>query len=76
MADDLTPISSAPKSGTSSMPAAAGGAVAASFCAICIFHFNEMLLHYGLTPIPTEIAAEYQVVFAYIGAVVAHRFAL
>jgi hypothetical protein len=72
---DLTMVSSAPMGkSTSSNAAVAGGTVAAAVCAIAIFHFNELLLHYGMTPIPTEIAAEYQIVFSWMGAVVAHRF--
>lgn len=74
MADTSTLVPGAPKA-PSSMPAVAGGTVAAAVCAIAVFHGNEILLHFGLTPIPTEIAAEYQIVFAYLGAVWAHNFA-
>lgn len=72
---DLTMVSSAPMGkSTSSNAAVAGGTVAAAVCAIAIFHFNELLVLKGYTPIPTEIASEYQIVFSWMGAVVAHRF--
>lgn len=58
---------------TSSMPAIAGGSVAAAVCAVAIFHGNNVLLHFGFIPIPTEIAAEYQIIFSWVGAIVGHR---
>lgn len=49
-----------------------GGALAGAVCGVLIFHVNQIMLHYGLTPIPTEIAAQYQIIFAGAGGWVGH----
>lgn len=72
MADTTITFPRAP----SSMPAVAGASVGAAACAIAIFHGNELLLHWGLTPIPTEIAADYQILFAALGGIVTHRLGI
>lgn len=80
MADTSTTITETPglssisTKQTSSAAANSGNAIMGAVCAIAIFHVNELLLRYGLTPIPTEIAAQYQIVFSFAGGVLAHRW--